>query len=149
MADIQPHSAGRASLCSFRLRGRRELRGDFFDLQSEGPLPAGRRVVPSQVHRVLGLVVVGFGSEELDGEVLQVGRVEIHDAGFDVVACVDERESVGCAVSEGVGVARAGFVENVGYCGEGLIFVGAADVLVGFDFSVKVVSLMFGPRGAC
>ena len=149
MADVEPHSAGSVSGSESRAYTFEGFGGDFFDLESEGPFPFGCGGVPGHVHGKLGLVVVGFGSEELDGEVLQVGRVEIHDAGFDVVACVDERESVGCAVSEGVGVARAGFVENVGYCGEGLIFVGAADVLVGFDFSVKVVSLMFGPRGAC
>jgi hypothetical protein len=101
------------------------------------------------VYGVLGLVVFGFGFEELDGEVLQFGWEEIHDARFDVVACVDEWESVGCAVGEVVGVARAGFVENVGDCGEELVFVGAANVLVGFDFSVKRVSLMLGPRRAC
>lgn len=42
-----------------------------------------------------------------------------------------------------------GLVENVGDRGEGLVFVGAANVLVGFDFSVERVSLIFGLRGTC
>jgi len=90
---------------------------------------------PGHVHGELRLVVVGFGFEQLDREVLQVWGVEVDDAGFDVVAGVDEGEGVGGAFAEGVGVAGAGFVEDGGDCGERLVFVGAADVLVGFDFS--------------
>jgi len=75
---------------------------------------------------------------------LQIGRVEVDDAGFNVVACVDEWEFVGCAVGKGVAVARAIFVEDGGDGGEWLVFVGAANVLVGFDISGNAVSLMLG-----
>jgi hypothetical protein len=61
--------------------------------------------------------------------------MEVDDASFDVVARVDEREDVGCAVGDGVGVAGILFVENVGDGSEGLVFVGAADVFVRLDFS--------------
>lgn len=79
---------------------------------------------------------------------MESGGVEVDDAGFDVVARVDEWESVGCAVAEVVGVARAGFVEDGGDGGEGLVFVGAANMLVGFDLSAKRLSLMLRSRWA-
>ena len=66
-----------------------------------------------------------------------------------MVTRVDKWEGIGCAVAEGVSVARTSFVEDGGDSGEGLVFVGAADVLVGFDLSEERVSLVFGSRRAC
>jgi hypothetical protein len=76
----------------------------------------------------------------LHREVYKFGRVEVDDSGFDVVASVDEGEMVCFAAWEGVGVAGVVCVENVGNCCKGLVFVGAADVLVGCDFPASDVS---------
>jgi hypothetical protein len=77
-------------------------------------------------------------------KIYKLGRVEVDDAGFDVVAGVDEGEMVSFAARQGVCVAGVLCVDDVGDCGQGLVFVGAADVWVGCDFSglVLVLSLM-------
>ena len=62
-----------------------------------------------------------------------------------MIARVDKWESVGGAIAGGVCVTGASFVEDGGNSREGLVFVGAADVLVGFDFSAERVSLVLGP----
>jgi hypothetical protein len=66
---------------------------------------------------------------------LQLGWIEVDDASFDVVACVDEGEGVGCVVGQGIGVAGVFLVENVEDGSEWLVFVGAADMFVRLDFS--------------
>ena len=52
----------------------------------------------------------------LHGEVYKFGRVEVNDAGFDVVTGEDEGEMVSLAVGESVGVAGVLCVEDVGDC---------------------------------
>ena len=61
--------------------------------------------------------------------------MEVDDARFEVVFGVDEGEGVGGAIGEGVGVARVVGIEDVGDCGERLLDVGTADVLVCLDVS--------------
>jgi len=51
---------------------------------------------------------------DLHCEVYEFGRVEVDDAGFDVVAGVDEGELVGFAIRENVGVAGIIWIEDVG-----------------------------------
>jgi hypothetical protein len=77
----------------------------------------------------------------LHGEVYKFGRVEVDDAGFDVVTGEDEGEMVSLAAGKGIGVAGVLCVEDVRDCCEGLVFVVAADVLVGCDFPGSGVSL--------
>jgi hypothetical protein len=49
-------------------------------------------------------------------KIYKFGRVEVDDAGFDVVAGVDEGEVVSFAAGEGVGVAGVLCVQDVGDC---------------------------------
>jgi hypothetical protein len=53
---------------------------------------------------------------DLYGEVCEFGWVEVDDAGFDVMAGVDEGEEVGLAARESVGVAGVCRVEDVRDC---------------------------------
>jgi len=127
VADVEPYSVRR-----WRVFVGCGVSGDLFDLQCERPFPARRPLLPTHVHGVLGVVVVI--DRDLHSKVCKVWRVEVDDAGFDVMAGVDEGQKVGFTTGRSVGVAGIEYVKDVGNCREGLVFVGAADIIVGCDF---------------